>query len=95
MYCFGRALDSNPEKHHLELVSKHLKKVCVDLGLENIKMPVSMKNIPKIEKTFNVSINVFGHQGSDIHPILLSKDQHSKKHVDLLCTQNEETYHYV
>ena len=50
MYCLGRALDPNPEKHHLQLVSKHLKKVCVDLGLENIKMPVSMKDIPKIKK---------------------------------------------
>jgi hypothetical protein len=28
MYCLGRALDPNPEKCHLELVSKHLKDVC-------------------------------------------------------------------
>ena len=49
MYCLGRALDPNPEKEHLERVSKNLKKVCQDLGLENLKMPVSMKDIPKIE----------------------------------------------
>ena len=94
MYCLGRALDPNPEKHHLELVSKHLKKVCVDLGLDKIKMPVSMKDIPQIEKTFNISINVFGHTGCDVYPILITKT-HSKKHVDLLYTENEETNHYV
>ena len=95
MYCLGRALDPNPERHHLELVSKHLKKVCVDLGLDQIKMPVSMKDIPKIEKIFNVSINVFGHRGSDIYPIQVSKEQHSTKHVDLLYTNDEKTNHYV
>ena len=94
MYCLGRALDPNPEKHNLERVSKHLKTVCKDLGLEDIKMPVSTKYIPKIEKQFNVSINVFGHSGGDVFPIKLTSQKH-EKHVDLLYTENEETNHYV
>ena len=57
-------------------------------------MPVSMKDIPKIEKQFSVSINVFGHEGSYIYPIRITTEDY-KKHVDLLYTENEETSHYV
>ena len=94
MYCLGRALDPNPEKDHCERWNKHLKKVCKDLGLEDIKMPVSIKDIPKIEKQFNVSINVFGHEDSYIYPIKVTTED-KDKHVDLLYTENEETSHYV
>ena len=94
MYCLGRALDPNPEKHHLERVNKHLKDVCHELGLDKIKMPVSMKDIPKIERDFNTSINVFGHNGGDIHPLSLTKLT-GTKHVDLLVTSDATTNHYV
>jgi hypothetical protein len=60
MYCLGRVLDPNPEKKHLERVSKHLMKVCEDLGLNKIIMPVKKTDIPKIEKKFNISINLYG-----------------------------------
>src|SRR6266536_2705249 len=93
-YCLGRVLDPNPVKKNLERVSKHLKKVCTDLGLYDIEMPVSMKDIPTIEKKFNISINVFGHEGTDIFPIIVTKEKYDK-HIDLLYTENEETYHYV
>jgi hypothetical protein len=77
----------------LEQVSKHLKKVCVDLGLDKIRMPVTMKDIPKIEKTFNISINVYGHSGPNIFPIQTTKNR-NQKHLDLLYTENEnETYY--
>ena len=49
MYCLGRTLDSNPEKNNLERVSKHLKKVCVDLGLDKIPMSVSLKIYLKLK----------------------------------------------
>ena len=94
MYCLGRALDPNPEKSHLERVNKHLKDVCHELGLDQIKMPVSMKDIPKIEEKFNISINIFGHKGADIHPLSLTKLT-GRKHVDLLVTSDATTNHYV
>ena len=80
MYCLGIALDPNPEKNHLEKVSKHLKNVCIDLGLNSIKMPVSLKDIPKIEQKFNIRINVFGFKGRDIYPL---RSKESKKMVNL------------
>src|SRR5467141_709955 len=101
IYCLGRALDPNPEKEHLERVSKHLRNVCVELGLEEklrklkIKMPVSLKAIPKIERDFNIDINVFGFKGGDIYPLSYSKESPGRKTVNLLLTSNEETNHYV
>src|SRR6266581_4500141 len=95
MYCLGRALDPNPDKNHLEKVSKHLKNVCIDLGLDKIKMPVPLKNIPKIERDFNVDINLFGFIRGDIYPLSHAKETPGKKMVNLLYTSNEETNHYV
>ena len=94
MYCLGRALDPNPEKNNLERVSRHLKQVCVDLKLNQIVMPVEVKSLNKIEKEYNISINVFGHKGPDIYPIKLTETE-AKSHVNLLFTSNEETNHYV
>ena len=86
----GRALDSNPEKCHLERVSKHLKHVYVELGLVKIKIPVSLKDITKIEKKFNVAINVFGFKGRDIYPLGKSKESPGKKMVILLFVSNKK-----
>ena len=94
IYCLGRALDPTPEKNKLERVSKHLKAVCESLGLNNIKIPVSEKDLPNIENQFNISINLFSYSDSDIYPIRLTQSTASK-HIDLLITSNSETNHYV
>ena len=83
IYCLGRALDPNPEKNHLDRVSTHLKNVCETLGLNTIKTPVNIQDVPKIEKQFNVSINIYGHSNSDIYPIHKTYST-AAKHVDLL-----------
>ena len=94
IYCLGRALDPNPEKNRLDRVNTHLKNVCETLGLNTIKTPVNLQDLPKIEKQFNVSINIYGHSNSDIYPIH-STYSTSAKHIDLLVTSNSETNHYV
>ena len=94
IYCLGRALDPCPEKAHLENVSRHLKTVCENLGLNNIETPVNVQDIPKIETQFNISINLFSHKNSDIYPIRVTQSI-AEKHVDLLITSNAETNHYV
>ena len=94
IYCLGRALDSNPEKNHLDRVSTHLKNVCETLGLNTIKTPVNIQDLPKVEKQFNVSINIYGHSNSDIYPIHTTYST-AAKHIDLLVTSNSETNHYV
>jgi hypothetical protein len=94
IYCLGRALDPNPESKHLERVSKHLKKVCTELGLDSIKLPVSIKDIPKIEDKFKVSINLYGHNSKRFSVIRTTETKH-EKHVDLLYTDNDDREHYV
>ena len=94
IYCLGRALDPNPEKNHLDRVSTHLKNVCETLCLNNIKTPVNVQDLPKIETQFNVSINIYGHSNSDIYPIHSTRST-AAKHIDLLVTSNSETNHYV
>jgi len=95
MYCLGRVLDPDPEKKHLERVSKHLKNVCSNLGLDKIKMPVSVEDIPKIEKEFKLTINLFGYK-KNIYPIRTTMERYDK-HMDLLYIEDkiEETSHYV
>ena len=46
IYCLGRSLDPASENNHLERVSKHLKDVCETLGLNNIKTPVNVQDLP-------------------------------------------------
>ena len=59
IYCLGCALDPNPEKNNLDRVSTHLKNVCETLGLNNIKTPVNVQDLLKIESQYNVSINLY------------------------------------
>ena len=94
MYCLGRALDPNPEKKNLERVSNHLKNICEELGLNKICMPVSVPNISKTERQFNISINLFGHNGGQIYSIKVTKEV-DKKHINLLYTENDDKKHYV
>ena len=104
IYCLGRALDPNPEPSELERVSSHLKNVCEILGLNDIKTPVNVQDLPKIESQYNVSINLFGHSESNknptdsyinpiqIYPINITQST-ATKHIDLLVTTMTETIH--
>ena len=104
--CLGRALDPNPEPSKLERVSSHLKNVCETLGLNDIKTPVNVQDLPKIESQYNVSINLYGYSESNknptdsyintiqIYPIHITQST-AAKHIDLLVTTNTETNHYV
>ena len=106
IYCLGRALDPNPEPRKLERVSSHLKNVCETLGLNDIKTPVNVQDLPKIESQYKVSINLYGHSESkknptdsyinpiQIYPIHITQST-AAKHIDLLVTTNTETNHYV
>ena len=104
IYCLDRALDPNPEPSKLERVSSHLKNVCETLGLNDIKTPVNVQDLPKIESQFNVSINLYGHSESNknptdmnpiqIYPIHITQSTATKR-IDLLVTTNTETNHYI
>ena len=94
IHSLGRALDPSPENKNLDRVSKHLKNVCKNLGLNNIKTPVNVQDLPKIETQFNISINLYGHSDSKIYLIQTPKFT-AQKHADLLVTSNSETDQYI
>ena len=106
IYCLGRALDPSPEKNNLDRVSTHLKTVCETLSLNDIKTPVNVQDLLKIESQYNVSINLYGHSESNknstdsyvnpiqIYPVRITQSN-AAKHIDLLVTSNTETNHYV
>ena len=87
-------MDPSPENKNLDRVSKHLKNVCENLGLNSIKTPVDVQDLPKIETQFNISINLYDHSDLKIFPIQTTKST-AEKHVDLLVTSNSETNHYI
>ena len=68
--------------------------MCDSLGLSNIKTPVNVQDLPKIETQFKISINLYGHSDSNIYPIQTTQST-AEKHVDLLVTSNSETNHYI
>src|SRR6267154_2211020 len=100
IYCLGRKFDPNPQNGHLEKCNKYLKETCENLGFDKIKTPVKVSDIPKIEKQFGITINLFGHNDGEIYPIKINgKMVDDSKHIDLLLTsqENEDNIakHYV
>ena len=88
MYCLGRVLDPNPEKKNLERVSNHLKKVCKDLGLDEIKMPVTLIDLSKIEMNFNIFIHLY-RLNDNIYTTKITKKNNATKLTDLLYIQRD------
>ena len=64
--------------------------MCEILGLNNIKTPVNVQDLPKTETQLKVSINLYGHSDSNIYPIQTTQFT-AEKQVDLLVTSNSET----
>src|SRR2546425_8680089 len=100
IYCLGRRFDPNPQNGHLEKCNKHLKKACEELGFDQIKTPVKISDIPKIEKQFDITINIYGHNDGEIYVIRINGNiVDQSKHIDLLLTsqENEDSVskHYV
>ena len=94
----GRRFDPNPETKDLQRVSKHLKEISKQLSFDKIETPVTKKNFGKIEKEFNITINLYEHGlKSGIYPIRLNgRVVDETRHIDLLITTDgNENYHYV
>ena len=100
IYCLGRRFDPNPKEKNLNRVTKHLKKVCSDLGFDKIRTPVKPKDIPKIEKQFGITVNLFYHNDGEIYPKYINNNVvDESKHINILLTTKEDgnniLSHYV
>ena len=77
-WCLVRYL--NPANYHPARITKADKDFAKRLNFKNIKFPVKIRDIHKIEKKDSISISVFGYE----NPIDVSKQCFEEKHVDLL-----------
>jgi len=108
IYCLGRRFDRHSEKKNLHKVNSHLIETCEELGFNRIKTPVCIEDIPKIEKEFAITINVFGYECVNkeqgfFYPLHLTKhavtEENEDKHINLLLATKETDQrvikHYV
>ena len=70
-WCLVRYL--NPADYNPRRVAKSHKDVAKRLDFRDLKSPVNIRDIHKIEKKNFISISVFGYENKEKHPIYVSK----------------------
>ena len=63
--------------------------------IRDIKFPVKIKDIHKIEKKYSISISVIRYENKEKHAIYVSKKRCEEKHLKLLLMGEGEKKHYV
>ena len=66
-----------------------------ELDFEDIKLPVKIRDIHKIERKNSIAISVFGYETRKIVQSTCQKNVAKKKHVDLLWIEKEGKSHHV
>ena len=76
----------NPADHNARKIAKADKDFAKRLDFKDIKFPVKIRDIHKIEKKKknSIDISVFGYERNEKYPINVSKKCCKEKHVDLL-----------
>ena len=64
------------------------------LDLSGIEFPLTIKQIPLIEKRNEININVFGYEEKSVYPIYVSKAEHLD-HMELLYIEEGKKQHFV
>ena len=65
-------------------ITKADKDFAKKFDFKDIKFPIKVRDIHKIEKTNSSGISVFGYENKEKHPTCVSKKCGEEKHVDLL-----------
>ena len=92
-YCLIYHLNQSKIKNNPQRVSIY-KQYENTVDFTGIEFPVSIKDIPKIEKMNNLSINVFGYEVNSAFPIFISENQTGNS-LNLLLISKDEKRHYV
>ena len=96
IWCLVRHL--NPRKIHPERITGSDREFIKGLDLKYITYPVTINQIPQIERQNNININVFGYDKNSIFPIYVSgsganhrsKYQKNPDHMELLYIEEKE-----
>ena len=84
-----------PVDHNPKRISKADRDFDKKIDFKDIKFPVKVRHIHKIEKKNSIGISVFGYENKEKHSIYVSKKCYEEKHVDLLLIGEEGRRHYV
>ena len=80
----------NLAEHNPRRITKADKDFAKRLDFKDIKCPVKIRDIHKIEKKNSIGMSFFGYENKEKYPIYVSKKCCEEKHVDLLLTGEEE-----
>ena len=78
----------NPQKDHPERIKLSDREFAKRLDYSGITFPVTIKQIPQIERQNGININVFGYDKS-VYPIRISKENYDD-HRKLLYIEKKE-----
>ena len=87
-WCLVRYL--NPADHNPRRITKADKNFAKRLDFKEIKFPVNIRNVHKIEKKNSIDISVFSYENKEKYPIYVSKQCCEEKKVDLLLVGGGE-----
>ena len=92
-YCLLYHLHQNKIKSNPQRVSNY-KQYENTVDFTGINFPVSIKDIPKIEKMNNIAIHVFGYENKTTFPVFIS-DSQTENPLNLLLISNDNKRHYI
>ena len=70
-----------PEDHNPARITKADKDFARVLYLKDIRFPVKIRDIYKIEKTNSIETSVFGYENKEKYPIYVSKKRYEKNRL--------------
>ena len=79
----------NPADRSPARITKADKDFIRNLDFKDIKFPVKIRYIYKIEKKNSVDVIVFGYENKEKHPIYVSKKCYEEKVADLLLIEEK------
>ena len=89
--CAGLMIKRNLP--HPERVA-HYHALAKTLKCDMLTHPTPLSQIPKFERSNNVSINVFGYEDKVIFPLLNTKHRDMPRHLNLLLISHHEKRHF-
>ena len=63
----------NPASHQLARITKVDRDFAKKIDFKDLKFPIKIRDIHKIEKKNSIGISVFGYENKEKHPIYVSK----------------------
>ena len=91
-WCITRAL--NPVARDSERITKILRLQAEKLNWKDLKFPMETKDISRVEKVNEISINVYGYEKTEVYPLRVSTRTSDSHHINLLLISEGEKKHY-